>query len=221
MQGGALALESGALRVRSAGQCWRCVQGEDVQRTVALMEAKIRRLQGIITRSQPQEELNLRTIQSLEQVLLDPSLCMNMALAICGQQYAAEGHLVLRAAEIDRSPYAGPGTWQLAAVFGSWHTGRARCLANATCQATGRVVCRMQELAMMRGGSGAVPRRTASQLPRQPTLDKGHIRASSHMQRTSSMPASYGRSQTLQAVCGLTTRSLHPFYCTTIMHEAI
>ena len=44
------------------------VQGGDVQRTVALMEAKIRRLQGIITRSQPQEELNLRTIHSLEQV---------------------------------------------------------------------------------------------------------------------------------------------------------
>ncbi len=49
----------------------------------------------------------------------------------------------------------------------------------------------------MRGGSGAVPR-TASQLPRQPTLDKGHIRASSHMQRTSSMPASYGSFGTLQ-----------------------
>ena len=46
------------------------MQGEDAQGTVALMEAKIRRLQAIITRNQPQEELNLRTIQSLEQVLL-------------------------------------------------------------------------------------------------------------------------------------------------------
>ena len=36
------------------------MQGEDAQGTVALMEAKIRRLQGIITRNQPQEELNLR-----------------------------------------------------------------------------------------------------------------------------------------------------------------
>ena len=45
------------------------LQGEDVQRTVSLMEAKIRRLQGIIMRAQPQEELNLRTIHSLEQVL--------------------------------------------------------------------------------------------------------------------------------------------------------
>jgi len=33
------------------------------------MEAKIRRLQGIIMRSQPQDEQNLRTIQNLEQVL--------------------------------------------------------------------------------------------------------------------------------------------------------
>ena len=46
------------------------MQGEDAQGTVALMEAKIRRLQGIITRNQPQEELNLRTIHSLEQVPL-------------------------------------------------------------------------------------------------------------------------------------------------------
>lgn len=43
-------------------------QGEDARRTMALMEAKIRRLQGIIMRSQPQEEHHLRTIQSLEQV---------------------------------------------------------------------------------------------------------------------------------------------------------
>ena len=49
-----------------------------------------------------------------------------------------------------------------------------------------------QELAMMRAGSDAALRRTASRLARQPTLDKGHIRAGSHMQRTSSMPVSYG-----------------------------
>ena len=48
----------------------RHVQSEDARKTIALMDAKIRRLQGIILRSQPQEELNLRTIQSLEQVRL-------------------------------------------------------------------------------------------------------------------------------------------------------
>ena len=47
-----------------------CVQGQDAQRTIALMEAKIKRLQSIIIRNQPQEEQHLRTIQSLEQVLL-------------------------------------------------------------------------------------------------------------------------------------------------------
>lgn len=47
-----------------------CVQGQDAQRTIALMEAKIKRLQSIIIRNQPQEEQHLRTIHSLEQVLL-------------------------------------------------------------------------------------------------------------------------------------------------------
>lgn len=51
------------------------MQSEDAQKTIALMDAKIRRLQGIILRSQPQEELHLRTIQSLEQVPLLLYLC--------------------------------------------------------------------------------------------------------------------------------------------------
>ncbi len=53
---------------------------------------------------------------------------------------------------------------------------------------------------MMRAGSDAALRRTASQLPRQSTLDKGHIRAGAHMHRTSSMPASYGESSSVR--CG-------------------
>ena len=53
----------------------RHVQSEDAQKTIALMDAKIKRLQGIILRSQPQEELNMRTIQSLEQVLLLKHAC--------------------------------------------------------------------------------------------------------------------------------------------------
>ena len=56
----------------------RHVQSEDAQKTIALMDAKIRRLQGIILRSQPQEELNLRTIQSLEQVLLLKYTCRGL-----------------------------------------------------------------------------------------------------------------------------------------------
>lgn len=51
-----------------------CVQGEDAQRTIALMEAKIKRLQSIVIRNQPQEEQHLRTIHSLEQVLLCDTL---------------------------------------------------------------------------------------------------------------------------------------------------
>ena len=57
----------------------RHVQSEDAQKTIALMDAKIKRLQGIILRSQPQEELNLRTIQSLEQVLLPKCTCRGIA----------------------------------------------------------------------------------------------------------------------------------------------
>lgn len=53
----------------------------------------------------------------------------------------------------------------------------------------------MQELALARAGSGAGMRRTASQLPRQSTLDKGHIHTSNTMWRAPSMPASnsYGK----------------------------
>ncbi len=46
------------------------MQGPDPHRTIALMEAKIKRLQGIIIRNQPQEEQHLRTINNLEQVLI-------------------------------------------------------------------------------------------------------------------------------------------------------
>ena len=48
----------------------------------------------------------------------------------------------------------------------------------------------VQDLALARAGSGAGMRRTASQLPRQPTPDKGHIHTSDTMWRVSSMPAS-------------------------------
>ena len=50
--------------------------------------------------------------------------------------------------------------------------------------------CGVQELALVRAGSGAGMRRTTSQLPRQSTLDKGHIHTSNTMWRVPSMPAS-------------------------------
>ena len=67
------------------------MQSEDAQKTIALMGAKIKRLQGMILRSQPQEERHLRTIQSLEQVLLLQHACRGLlaglaSAAICCMQ---------------------------------------------------------------------------------------------------------------------------------------
>ena len=156
----------------------RHVQSEDARKTIALMDAKIRRLQGIILRSQPQEELKLRTIQSLEQVPLLKHTCRDLLGGLvsgalcCSQSLCRLGIHTLGQRLL---PYR-----------------RHPCV-----NIQQPVTCRMQELALMRGGSGLALGRASSLLPRRPSADRGHLRATRSMQRMPSAepadaPEQYG-----------------------------
>ncbi len=167
------------------------------------MEAKIRRLQGIIMRSQPQDEQNLRTIQNLEQVLYRLHVYASIL------HWKAEPvSLVVKSAACNTLISVGRRRalryLLRCCVYCSLSHGACSC--HSVPPSNHLRDCCLQELACSRAGSGAGMRRTSSQLPRQPTLDKGHIRTANPVRGMSSMPAhdTYGE-------CGLVVPHEYPY----------